>query len=204
MALAGEAYRDFQVLEDDPGEAALWQGVLRDNKDARAGSFGLQLTIGDEARKREAMEYRFGKLADHYLAKRGVLTDAEGRWKFIDALAGALDDAAEKLARNSEADYRPDPAADKYPSWTPPQVMKQEAQVLTLTRILEGWWREAQATGRKPSTYESYANTVTSLVTFLGHDDARGVTSDDIVRFKDYRLASINPRTGKPIYRPRP
>ena len=88
VALAGEAYRDFQVLEDDPGEAALRRRVLQDNKDARAGSFGPQLTIGDEARKREAMEYRFGKLADHYLAKRGVLTDAEGRWKFIDALAG--------------------------------------------------------------------------------------------------------------------
>ena len=88
VALAGEAYRDFQALEDDPGEAALWRRVLQDNKDARAGSFGPQLTIGDEARKREAMEYRFGKLADHYLAKRGVLTDAEGRRKFIDVLAG--------------------------------------------------------------------------------------------------------------------
>jgi hypothetical protein len=121
VALAGEAYRDFQVLEDDPGEAVLWRGVLQDNEDARAGNFGLQLTIGDEARKREAMEYRFRPLADHYLAKRGVLTDAEGRWKFINALAGALDDAAAKLARNAEGDYRRDPAADRFPSWTPPQ-----------------------------------------------------------------------------------
>ena len=37
------------------------------------------------------------------------------------------------------------------------------------------------------------------LVTFLGHDDAKRVTPEDVVRFKDHRLASINPRTGKPI-----
>jgi integrase len=65
--------------------------------------------------------------------------------------------------------------------------------------MLEGWWKEAQATGRKPSTHESYSNTVAGLVAFLGHDDAKLVTPDDIVRFKDHRLASINPRTGRPI-----
>ena len=58
---------------------------------------------------------------------------------------------------------------------------------------------EAKATGRKPSTHESYRNTVAGLVAFLGHDDAKRVTPEDVVRFKDHRLASINPRTGKPI-----
>ena len=69
----------------------------------------------------------------------------------------------------------------------------------TLTGILDGWWREAQATGRKPSTLESYSSTMAALVAFLGHDDARAVTPDDVVRFKDHRLAKINPRTGKCI-----
>jgi integrase len=73
------------------------------------------------------------------------------------------------------------------------------APIVTLTGILEGWWREAKATGRKPSTHESYRNTVAGLVAFLGHDDAKLVTPEDIVRFKDHRLSSINPRTGKPI-----
>jgi integrase len=73
------------------------------------------------------------------------------------------------------------------------------AASVTLTGILEGWWTEAKATGRKPSTHESYKNTVAGLVTFLGHDDAKLVTPEEIVRFKDHRLASINPRNGKPI-----
>jgi integrase len=83
------------------------------------------------------------------------------------------------------------PSAASTPTPTAPSV--------TLTGILAGWWKESQATGRKPSTHESYRNTLAGLITFLGHDDAKLVTPEDIVRFKDHRLASINPRNGKPI-----
>src|SRR6185437_14281804 len=38
VALAGEAYSDFQVLEDDPGEAAKWSGMLLTNMKARSGN----------------------------------------------------------------------------------------------------------------------------------------------------------------------
>lgn len=62
-----------------------------------------------------------------------------------------------------------------------------------LSGILAGWWREAQATGRKPSTYESYRNTVTGLTKFLDHDDASRVSPEDVVRFKDHRLAMARP-----------
>ena len=59
-----------------------------------------------------------------------------------------------------------------------------------LSGLLAGWWREAQATGRKPSTYESYRNTVAGLTKFLNHDAAPRVTPEDVVRFKDHRLAN--------------
>lgn len=65
--------------------------------------------------------------------------------------------------------------------------------------MLAEWWREARATGRKPSTYESYRNTMATFAAFLKHDDAGGVTPDHAIRFKDHRLATINPRNGKPI-----
>jgi hypothetical protein len=120
VTLAGEAYRDFQVLEDDPDEAVKWRGMLRTNIKARGGE--PSLLIGEEARQRDAMERLHGKMADHYLSKRGVLTDAEGRWKFIKALSDALEDAFLKLARNAEGDYSPDPAAEKRPKWTPKQT----------------------------------------------------------------------------------
>lgn len=33
---------------------------------------------------------------------------------------------------------------------------------------------------------------------FLKHDDAQRITAEDIVAFKDYRLTTPSPRTGKP------
>jgi site-specific recombinase XerD len=68
----------------------------------------------------------------------------------------------------------------------------------TLTAILEGWWTEAKAAGRKPSTRESYRNTIANLTGFLGHDSAEKVTADDVVRFKEHRLAQgISAKTVK-------
>ena len=69
---------------------------------------------------------------------------------------------------------------------------------MKLTVLLEDWWREAKAAGRKPSTYEGYRNTVRTFVAFLRHDDAR-VTTEDALRFKDHRLASLHPQTGRPL-----
>jgi len=82
---------------------------------------------------------------------------------------------------------------------TPSHVSSRNSNGHSLTSLLEGWWKEAQATGRKPSTYESYRNTIASFVKFLGHDDASRVTPANVVAFKDHRLASVNPRTGKPV-----
>lgn len=68
---------------------------------------------------------------------------------------------------------------------------------VSLSGLVQGWWREAQAAGLKPSTFESYRNTFSYLVAYLGHDDARRVTKNDVVRFKDHRLTTPSPRTGK-------
>jgi hypothetical protein len=56
-----------------------------------------------------------------------------------------------------------------------------------LSGLLAGWWREAQATGRKPSTYESYRNTVAGLTKFLNHDDASRVTPEDVAPMHGWR-----------------
>lgn len=84
-----------------------------------------------------------------------------------------------------------------------PNARSQAAkgQSMSLSGLLEGWWREAKAAGRKPSTYESYRNTFAALIDFLGHDDAGRVTRDDVIRFKDYRLTTPSPKqesSGRP------
>jgi hypothetical protein len=79
----------------------------------------------------------------------------------------------------------------------PPASPPSAQPSATLTGILNGWWIEARAAGRKPSTFESYRNTIAGLVEFLGHDDAGRVTAEDVVRFKDYRLTKVSAKTVK-------
>lgn len=88
------------------------------------------------------------------------------------------------------------------PAYPPPLQKPSAAGSLTaaqpLLTLFTDWWREAKATGRKPSTHDNYRNTMNMFIAFLGHDDAGKVTSNDVVRFKDHRLSTVNPRTGKP------
>src|SRR4051812_32897319 len=110
-----------------------------ENKMAKAGKFGLQLTIGEEARIREAMEYRFGPFANLYLARLGIVTDGESRWKVIKALGDALTFAYRKLALNAEGDYSPDPAAERFPAQPPAHVPRTQQRGLTVGAVFDLW-----------------------------------------------------------------
>jgi integrase len=159
-----------------------------------------------EAAEREDLEAVLGPIVDRLLLSKGIAAvDPECRPVLLDAFAMALRDAFEKRQRNAVGDFTPDPKAIRFPEWTtpissPPQDKPSGAKpVVSLKGLVESWWQEAKATGRKPSTYESYRNTVANFAAFLGHDDATKVTPEDVLRFKDYRLASVHPRTGKPV-----
>ena len=127
------------------------------------------------------------------------------RARLIEEVLKASNQAAEQLKRNAEGDYRPDPDAARFPEWTPPKPKEEqpkpinETEGVTLTGLMDAWWREAKAVGRSASTYQSYSTTIAKLVAFLGHDDARRVTPKDVVRFKDHRLSEVKPKTGKPV-----
>ncbi|HEY1453095.1 MAG TPA: hypothetical protein VGF57_06500, partial [Roseiarcus sp.] len=149
------------------------------------------------------LERTFGRLIDRLLLSEGIRrVDPASREMLLTAFHRALKEAFEARQRNAGGDYRPDPNAVRFPEFeanaAPPLPTKQTPKV-SLTSLLDDWQREAEKAGRKPSTFESYGNTMASLVRFLGHDDASRVTPADILRFKDHRLATINPRTGRPI-----
>lgn len=132
--------------------------------------------------------------------RRGIgRVTPEAREILLTAFWQALCDAFEHRLRESGGDFRPDPKSERFPEWRPPGVSPKPAGNVSLTGLVEEWWTEAKAANRKESTYESYRNTMASLVAFLGHDDATRVTRENIVAFKDHRLASLNPRTGKSL-----
>jgi hypothetical protein len=151
--------------------------------------------------------------ADRLLFERGLRVDEAGRMKLARAVAAAIQQASITLSRAAQGEIVLNgtsardlsDATDHYsevPSlttWSVSHPTRQPgaAKRLSLTGLFEACWQEAEGAGRKPSTHESYGMTIRYLVAFLKHNDAERVTAEDIVAFKDHRLATPSERTGK-------
>ncbi len=146
------------------------------------------------------LERHLGALVDRLLrSKRIGRVDVPTRELLLVAFWRALVDGFKSRLRIAEFDYTPDPKAKRFPSWQPSQSTASASGTESLTGLVVAWWKEEKARGLKPSTHESYSNTMKAFVAHLGHDDASRVTSDDVRAFKDHRLATVNPRTGRTI-----
>lgn len=212
-ALAGRLYRAWAdgegrettiAIEHFPGTG--WRFVSPGPED-EVGGFGAAVRffdrIGDDT-DGPALEQVLGPLVDRLLLAEGIAEVApESRPFLLIAFHRALRDAFAVRQRNAEGDYTPDPNAQRFPDWAAPDSpngpQPSGLQPVGLAAMLEDWWREAKATGRKPSTHRSYRDSFKALAAFLKHDDAARVTADDLVRFKDHRLETVNRRTGKPL-----
>ncbi|PWR24416.1 DUF6538 domain-containing protein [Zavarzinia aquatilis] len=193
VALAGEIYRRWtEALEANPGSPDLWRRVRDMNQQAQAGEYGLgPLLIGEGAQRRRSLEDRFGAFVDLVLGWHAIpAIDDTSRTKLLEQVAKAMDLAASRLEANAEGDYSPDANLARFPSTEAAAPASRPALgKSTLSALLEGWWKEARAAGLKESTHASHKTSVAHLRGFLGHDDAARVTPDDIIRFKDHRLA---------------
>ena len=215
-ALAGELYRAWVNAEDRERTIAVEQvpgggwrrvdgaHVDPEQWDAVLAHWEKVGATGDVGKAGEPSELEkpLGPLVDRLLQAKGIgQVDEATRALILPAFWLALRDAFERRKRNAEGDYSPDPKSERFPEWTPPQSRSPAAAApkVSLTGLVEAWWTEAKAAGRKPSTHESYRNTMAAFVAFLGHDDASRVTPEDVIGFKDHRLASVNPRTRRPV-----
>jgi len=148
--------------------------------------------------------------ASDLLAQKGLPSSFQNQLTMAKAISAAIQRASLVLEREARGEFiagEPTTVAKQAPSRQPttsvwPEQQNEETKLAarqgnSLTDLVEGWWREAQAAGRKPSTYESYRNTFVILIAFLGHDDAGRVRRDDVIRFKDHRLMTPSARTGK-------
>ncbi len=206
IALAGEVYREsVELCPNEPGEPHIWEAVIQlVDKVERTGN--LEKWYGPDV---DALLMRKGLIIDRApLPKNPLLIpigpDNSSYGRLLRAVHDAFKQAAEVQLRRANGDYSPDPRADRFPSFEDcqptPTASRQQPKSntkLTLSSLYEGWKREAEKTGLKPSTFTGYANTIIKLREFLGHDDATRVTPADIVAFKDMRLQEVKPKTVK-------
>lgn len=212
VAMSGQVYRaSIELHGSNPGKPYLWRATkalhratmegriiqaptfsietLPDETTIAADLFGDDLTRGVNAlpitASTAALESRFGALADFILDKNSIRLGHDDRVTFLQEVARAAIDAGAYLARNAGGDFTPDPKVLRFPQM---EVVSRDP--LSITKLLNLWWDEAKAGGRKPATFKAYAGVVRAIVRFLKHDDANKVTHDDVLRFKDHRRES--------------
>jgi integrase len=198
-ALAGELYRAWADEERQHVSAIQFDvdgtaTVIPDGTNAEPEAWNAVARTLGRIEEPGDLERPFGAILDRLLLSKGIAAlDAGSREMVLAALLMALQDAAAQRERNAGGDYSPDDTAKRFPQWErdkpAPVSPPGGASDLTLTGLLEDWWKEAKAAGRTESTYESYRTTVKLLAAFLGHGDALRVTPVNIVAFKDHRLA---------------
>ncbi|MFN3711817.1 MAG: DUF6538 domain-containing protein, partial [Alishewanella aestuarii] len=174
VALAGEWRRELDAMvEHEPGESSLWE-VLR----AKTAPSDLG---------RDGMAKWYGADADRLLLKSGLNADDYSRQRLIEQLHLVQKEWAVFQHRRSRGDFRPDPLADRFPAWVPVQSPEQSPSppAFTITDAFKLWERDHLANGKPERTARDFRQKLDSLRTFVGHDDARKVTPEDIALWCD-------------------
>src|SRR5690606_13035454 len=103
----------------------------------------------------------------------------------------ALRQGMDVQLRRAGGDYSHDPQFERFPEWKADGQHIGSSSV-SMTGLVEDWWREASAAGHSESTHESYRKAFATLAAFLKHDDASRVTESDVLRFKDHLLTATS------------
>lgn len=195
VALSGEWYRGFVTnLEDDPGEAR----VLEQLQEACASP--------DQGEPDDCLSV-FWQMADRALAGRAMVVDADSRRRLALAIKRAIAEAMGTLKRRADGDYGPDQIVERFPPELPqgeatprpaiPQVEPVGAagppadkgrsdQGLSLASLVDGWAKE-----RKPraATVGVARRVVEVFSQQCGKENAKDITPDDVVAWKDALVA---------------
>jgi integrase len=153
----------------------------------------------------DRLEALLGEKVDRLLLAKGIAeVDAETRPTLLKCFLQAIRQAVGVRQREADGDYSPDPMASRFPEWVAPASSSSlSPSSLALPALLDLWWTEARALGRKEGTYQNYAHGVRAFCRHLAavgkSDAAAGVTPADVVAFKAWRLATISSQTGRPL-----
>lgn len=198
-ALAGIIYRAFAGgLEDIDAGPQLWANVQAENEFAINGPLP-GLSIADNPKEQARIERlgmlnrRFGPFVDAILLREGVICDEDGRNRLLFAFSRALSEATNKLKRNAEGDYTPDPTATRFPEWERGQPAAPNSRSSsTPTALFQRWRSHPDQKDISPSTEASYSAAFDKFRAFIVkrrgvEPDAAALNRDDFREFINMR-----------------
>ena len=177
-----------ELLEEDE-EARFDPDVINHDMhwEKRQESLEIALTVWkQELARGQISKFTQDEVIDR-CASLGLRVDpnSEGFRKLARAYLALLVETGEQAAKRQQGELVPTPAP---PPPIAPQALHQP-RTQSITGLAVDWWKEAERAGRSLSTKEAYTRAAKQLSEFLDHDDANAVTTADIIRFKDYRIA---------------
>ncbi|WP_156964737.1 DUF6538 domain-containing protein [Methylocapsa aurea] len=177
IAFAGKVYRAWvERHEDNPHEPSTWGNIRR---------------IQAKNREGELLERWMGGYVDRLLVAEGIDLAPAQRPAVMAAVSDATMQATDRLARNAQGDYTPDPAAARFPEWQEPKApVGAQHSPASLRALFEGWQAERQRADND-GTVRAWRPIVDNLIAFLGHDDAAKITQGDVIRWKDHLITVL-------------
>lgn len=174
--------RCLQQHTDNPSQQTAWKVDLADCLFApprRLKSFDITDPDFDvDPNRQQILEMEKWCLegADEYLATLGLLVEAQSRGIFAKAIAAAVQRASLTLARLATGEA-PTSGFLLVQGGAAPTTQ----QPLPLTDLVKGWAAERRPAAK---TLYEWSRVVRQLVDYLGHSDARRLTSEDLIGWK--------------------
>lgn len=134
-------------------------------------------------RRREMRDW-CEKEADLCLRQHGLLVDNAGHYRLARAIGSAMHRASVNLRRLADGEFITQGLTEPPPFSSPSisQVSpKRPEKPLRFVDMIEEWAAERRP---KEKTRYTFTATLRQLEVFVGHDDARRVTNDDLLRWK--------------------
>ncbi len=198
-ALVGQWYeRAEKGISDDPDEMARWPAELG--------------VLDPLPRCSTALKWGFAhvtvtRAAAALIEEHGLPTgDADLRDRLEAAIGRRIRALLDMLGKRLHGDYSEDPTLRQFPKWAPPGVTvvaptnsslkvasPPVAPSLNFEMMLNRWEAATHAP-RRPSTVQDTRRHVADFQTFIGHNDPRKVTTDDVVKWRNALLARTSPK----------
>lgn len=196
-----EMHKEAAALREAAKSQSTLATLLSEHLDADGSLHLLALVVSQEewdaiAPGRDwhtVLDEIFGNRVDALLAREGLLVDEDSRCLIYDAVREAARDAFKVSSRELAGDYAPDPKANRFP---PIETVRSGRGKVSISKLFADYIKELKANGSGTATEKRFKSIIAAFKKHIDHDDAARVTLQDVVGYKDARLAEgISPTT---------